>query len=112
MFRTSPVLPVTLPNEELVGLKFAPLRFGWLNTSKASARNCRPLFSLIGKVLNRPTFQFEKPGLWTTSRMPFWVTKVPLAGLVKIGEPSGLVVVNQRFGSFAPLAANPPTIDG
>ena len=51
-------------------------------------------------------FQFSKPGLWMRLRTFGCILNVPLAGAVKIGEPSGFVIENHCAGSFAPFAAN------
>src|SRR5437764_164001 len=63
-FRTSLFLPVTFINVvRFVGSVPTPLQFGWLKASKASARNWKPARSLNANFLNRPRFQFSKPGL-------------------------------------------------
>src|SRR5438067_2050904 len=69
---TPPPLVSTFPNvERLVGLRpilvvplqpLPPHQFGWLMKLYASARNCSPVFSVIGKDLNNPRFQFWNPG--------------------------------------------------
>src|ERR1044071_6705317 len=87
MFRTSPVLPEKMPNDELVGLNFAPPQLGWFKTSNASARNWKPVFSVTAIFLKRPTFQFSNPGLCTMLRTLSWCTNVPFAGCVKNGVP-------------------------
>jgi hypothetical protein len=58
----------------------APVRV--VEESNASARNCKPVFSVKENFLKRPTFQFSKPGLWITFRKPAGcVLKVLRGGL-------------------------------
>src|SRR5689334_24764816 len=111
MFR-SLLLAVVLPNVALVGLKSAPLQFGWLNASNASARNWKPVVSVIANFLYRPMFQFWKPGLWMRLRTFGCILNVAFAGAVKMGEPSGFVTENHCAGSLDPLAANWWTVVG
>src|SRR5206468_5550526 len=69
---TPPPLVSTFPKvARFVGLRpilvvplqpLPPHQFGWLMKLYASARNCSPVFSVIGKDLNNPRFQFWNPG--------------------------------------------------
>src|SRR2546427_9519635 len=96
-----PPLPVTLPNEALVGLELAPPQLGWLVTLNNSVRNCTRCFSVTGKFLRMPRSHSQKPGFRRMLRG--WTPNLPAAGWAKaalLNQVASLVKgVGSRLGS-------------
>src|SRR5258706_15128767 len=102
MLRASLDLPVTIPNEPLVGSVTGLLQLAWFITSNISNRNCRRCDSYTLKFLRRPMSQLQYPGprrLFLTC-----VPKLPAAGCVNAAllNQSAELVNGVRATSVSP----------
>src|SRR5262245_26613308 len=93
-----PLLLVTLPNDPLVGVAFAPPQFGWLTILNSSVRNWRRCFSATGKFLRIPRSHSQNPGFRRMLRG--CCPKVPAAGWAKAALLNQVASLTKAVGSI------------